>query len=45
MFGGNEGIKNITNIRAAGIITHVILEESIEEIEAEILNKYPGTKC
>ena len=45
MFGGNEGIKNITNIRAAGIITHVILEESIEEIEAEILHKYPGTKC
>ena len=45
LFGGNEGIKNVSNIRSAGIIKDVILNESEEEIEEEILKKYPDAKC
>ena len=45
LFGGNEGIKNVTEIRSAGVIKDVHLEESIEDTEAEIISKYPGTKC
>ena len=45
LFGGNEGIKNVSTIRSAGIIKDVFLDESEDEIEAEILSKYPDAKC
>ena len=45
MFGGNKGMKNVKSIRSSGIIKHVFLDETIEDIETEIVNNYPDTKC
>ena len=45
LFGGNEGIKNVISIRSAGIIKDVFLDEREEDIEEEILTKYPDAKC
>ena len=45
LFGGNEGMKNVNAIRSSGIIKHVFLDESIEDIEDEISRIYPETKC
>ena len=45
MLGVNSGINRISESQAAGIIKHVYLEESEEDLISEIEKNYPNTKC
>ena len=42
---GKRRNKKCEFYKSAGIIKHVFLDESVEDIENEILTKYPVTKC